>query len=121
MKGTPAIYLGRIVEKTNFRTFIYAPDGARRLVESWDEFEQCMQSGVWFATTEDAQNSAPSKPKRVRKPVVNNSVDLREPVSAAVTILESSIEVVDEDVEPLVADEGTFEVTNDDFLPKARK
>jgi hypothetical protein len=57
MEGTPATYLGRIVEKKNFRAFIYSPDGKQRLVESWEEFEANMQSGLWFATQEDAEAS----------------------------------------------------------------
>jgi hypothetical protein len=57
MKGTPAIYLGRIVEKKNFRAFVYGPNGERKLVESWDAFEAAMQSGIWFASKEDAEES----------------------------------------------------------------
>ena len=57
MEGTPAIYLDRIVEKKNFRAFIYSPDGKQRLAESWEEFEANMQSGLWFATKEDAEAS----------------------------------------------------------------
>ncbi len=49
MEGTPAIYLGRLVPKSSFRTFIYAPDGSQKLVNSWEEFESHMQSGLWFA------------------------------------------------------------------------
>lgn len=57
MKGTPAIYLGRIVEKKNFRTFIYGANGERKLVNSWDEFESSMQTGIWFTTIEEAEAS----------------------------------------------------------------
>lgn len=57
MKGTPAIYLGRIVDKAHFRTKVYGPNGEKKLVESWDAFEAAMQSGVWFATMEDAKES----------------------------------------------------------------
>jgi hypothetical protein len=57
MKGTPAIYLGRIVEKKNFRTFVYGVDGQKKLVESWDAFEAAMQSGIWFSTVQYAELS----------------------------------------------------------------
>lgn len=72
MKGTPAIYLGRIVDKENFRAFIYGPNGEKKLVESWDEFEANMQSGVWFATIHDAEASKvtvkeKSKPRTKQK------------------------------------------------------
>tara|TARA_R110000868_G_C10972576_1_gene770474 strand:+ start:10974 stop:11318 length:345 start_codon:yes stop_codon:yes gene_type:complete len=114
MDGVPAVYLGRIVSKENFRTFVYCPAGTQRLVESWDEYEQAMSSGNWFATLEDskASEAVVEKPKRVRKPAK---------VSAAVEMLEADeaddgVEVVEGD------DEGTFEVAADDgFLPKASK
>lgn len=62
MKGTPAIYLGRIVDKKHFRVFIYGAHGQKRLVESWDAFEAAMESGVWFATLQDAETAkAPVK------------------------------------------------------------
>jgi len=53
MEGIPANYLGRIVSKLNFRAFIYAQDGSQKLVNSWDEFEQHMETGLWFACKED--------------------------------------------------------------------
>ncbi len=102
MEGTPAIYKGRVVSKHHFRVFIYAPNGGQKLVESWDEFEQCMQSGLWFATKEDAfascvavgeEHPKSNRPKRVKK----------EPIS--------KIEELPEE------DNMAFEV-KDDFLPK---
>ncbi len=67
MKGVPAIYLGQIVDKQHFRTFVYAMNGDKKLVESWDEYEQHMESGLWFSTQEDAKNRVPvEKPKRTR-------------------------------------------------------
>jgi hypothetical protein len=64
MKTEPAIYLGRIVDKKHFRAFVYNASGASKLVESWDEFEAAMQSGVWFATQEDACSIQESKTKK---------------------------------------------------------
>ena len=55
MEGIPANYLGRLVSKENFRAFIYAPNGVKKLVNSWDEFEKEMASGLWFATIDEAQ------------------------------------------------------------------
>lgn len=57
MKGTPAIYLGRIVNKEKFRTHIYGSNGEKKLVESWASYEAAMQTGIWFATREDAMES----------------------------------------------------------------
>jgi len=64
MKGEPAIYLGRIVDKKHFRAFVYSASGESKLVESWDAFEAAMQSGVWFATQEDVPAVKDAKPKR---------------------------------------------------------
>ena len=109
MDGVPATYLGRIVSKENFRTFIYAKGGAKRLVESWDDFEDAMASGAWFATLEESNGEeevATPTPKKAKKP----------PVKAA-----TAVELLEEDEAPLAEDEGTFEVKDDDFLPKASK
>jgi hypothetical protein len=55
MEGIPALYLGRLVSKDNFRTFIYAPSGAKKLVESWEEYERHMGTGLWFASREGSK------------------------------------------------------------------
>jgi hypothetical protein len=117
MKDAPAIYLGQIVSKNNFRVFIYAPDGSQKLVESWDSYEKHMESGVWFATREDAQLSVPSeKPKvpRSRKEIVKPLELKEDPV-----IEDDGIDL--EEAAP--SQDLAFEVTaDDDFLPKkARK
>ena len=103
MKGTPAIYLGRIVEKENFRAFVYAPDGSTRLVDSWDEFEACMQSGLWFATQKDAQS-------RIEVAKVNDKPKTK-PSRA------KKVEFVEPEIKDEAPDDLAFEVT-DDFLPK---
>jgi hypothetical protein len=113
MDGVPANYKGRFVSKENFRTFIYAADGSQKLVTSWDEYEKHMETGIWFATRMDATPQGAckeEKPKRTKKTVdvkKGEPIDLVEQ-SPVVEILESSIEVLDEDKE-------------DDFLPKASK
>lgn len=113
MDGVPANYLGRLVSKEHFRAFIYAPDGTKRLVESWAEFEANMQTGIWFATAADATASlapvaeAPKpRPLRLKK--------ARE----LVTRLELKDEAI---AETDISDYGVaFEVT-DDFLSDASK
>lgn len=73
MANTPAIYLGKVVSKDNFRVFIYSADGSSKLVESWDEYQECMQTGVWFAEKSLNSNEEPAvkrlqeKPKRQKK------------------------------------------------------
>ncbi len=107
MDGVPAVYKGRIVSKENFRTFVYCPAGTQRLVESWDEYEHAMASGNWFATKADALavQVPVEKPKRKRSP---------SKAATAVEMLEE-----DDGVEFVDGDEGTSEVSDDDFLPKA--
>ena len=113
MQGVPAIYLGRIVDKKNFRTFVYSPDGRSKLAESWQEFESDMQSGLWFATIDDAKLSTPAeKPRRVRNKTSKND------------IADASNQKIKEDVQNLEEflkegrDSEAFEVINDDFLPE---
>ena len=76
MKGQSVNYLGKVVLKDHFRAFIYGSDGTKKLVNSWDVFEKCMQSGLWFATQKEAQAfqrtkdetpKMPAKPKKTRK------------------------------------------------------
>ena len=78
MKGTPAKYLGKIIGKENFRAYIYSADGNKKLVESWDEFELHMSTGLWFSKKADviaiqkAKEEQALKPKRTRKQKVDS-------------------------------------------------
>lgn len=109
MEGTTAIYMGRIVDKKNFRTFVYSTVGERRLVESWDEFEDAMASGIWFSTPHDAKDSLNKKGKKPKAKTIKDTEKV-----AVETKKEASNEVYDEP-----PDEAAFEVTTDDgFLPK---
>jgi hypothetical protein len=110
MKGTPAIYLGRIVEKKHFRAFVHGSNGEKKLVESWEAFEAAMQSGIWFASLEDAQamkeialeaeaNKLDEKPKSKPKP---------KPKSKP-----AKVEEVEEPSDPVENDGMVFEVTDE--------
>ncbi len=57
-------YLGRAVPKHNFRTYIFASDGRKKLVESYDEFDLFIHSDGWFATKEDAEAEATKKSRK---------------------------------------------------------
>jgi hypothetical protein len=116
MKGTPAIYLGRIIDKKHFRTFVYGSNGEKKLIESWDAFEAAMQSGIWFASLEDAKEI---------KDIGNNIEDVKnkaklkqksksKPKSQAKPL---SVEEDNDAEDVLLDDETVFEMT-DDFLPK---
>lgn len=78
MKGVPAMYLGRIVDKKHFRAFIYDLTSQTKLVESWGDFESHMQTGIWFATKEEAILKPAVKQKFEKKNksvVVNDSIE----------------------------------------------
>ncbi len=114
MKGSNAVYLGRLVSKENFRAFIYAPNGGQRLVESWAEFEANMESGVWFATKEDALAS-------IASPAIVDKPKTKTRTSKAKMAVEPVDEAFEDDNES-VHEDAAFEVTADDgFLPKASK
>jgi hypothetical protein len=46
------LYNGRTVPKDGFRVFIYGLNDTEKLVNSWDEFQQEVSSGLWFPTKE---------------------------------------------------------------------
>lgn len=48
MKGEIVQYDGRAVPKEGFRVFIYGFDNQTKLVESWEEYQKCISSGLWF-------------------------------------------------------------------------
>jgi hypothetical protein len=101
MKGVPAMYLGRIVSKDNFRTFIYATDSKQQLVESWDEYEASMQTGLWFATKEDALASVAKKAHKTK---------------ATRTYKTGVLELKQEEPTGVL---GELEIEQDDFLPNS--
>jgi len=70
MNGVLVKYLNRMVPRLSFRAFVYAQDGASKLVESYDAYQEAMASGIWFETIEDANAIAvvaEEAPKRKRK------------------------------------------------------
>ena len=113
MKGTPAVYLGRVVSKDNFRTFVYAPDGSQELIESWKEYENHMASGLWFATKDEALNQQSLKKTKRTKKLVKPKAEER-----ALELNENKepeTYLCDENSEHLMFDSEN----KDDFLPKA--
>ena len=41
-------YQGRWVDKEGFRAFVYDEKGREKLVNSYNEFEDAITSGIWF-------------------------------------------------------------------------
>lgn len=54
MKSEQFLYLGKWVDKNGFRAFVYDKKGDQKLANSYDEYEQLISSGIWYATREDA-------------------------------------------------------------------
>ena len=113
MQGVPAVYLGRIVSKDHFRAFIYAPNGSQKLVESWDEYEQHMKSGLWFATPEESnkKNIQEEKLKRVQ----NKTVKSTKIIPVVELVDEKSF--IEEEFIPIELKIVDMK-KDDDFLPK---
>lgn len=56
------MYLGRWISKKHFRTFIYNAE-TQKLVESYEEYEREIASGLWFASKDEA---IPKQPVNIR-------------------------------------------------------
>lgn len=54
MEGDFVVYEGRKVPRAHFRAFVYGTDNKQKLVNSYEEFEAAMATGIWFATKEEA-------------------------------------------------------------------
>lgn len=63
MKGETVLYNDRVVPKEGFRAFIYGFDGKTKLVNSWQEFENEVSSGLWFSS----KDKVPEKVKQKKK------------------------------------------------------
>lgn len=59
------LYQGRMVPKHSFRAFVYNTQGEQRLAQNWTDYQQLMDSCVWFSTLDDAKIhlDAEKKPK----------------------------------------------------------
>ena len=56
------LYLGRMVEKANFRTFVYNAD-SKRLVNSYQEYKEAISTGEWFDSKAGLESKKTRKPK----------------------------------------------------------
>lgn len=54
IRAGQAMYLGRWVDKSNFRAFVYNNKGEQKLANSYAEFESLTSSGLWLASKPDA-------------------------------------------------------------------
>lgn len=65
-------YLDRWVDKKHFRAFVYSATD-QHLVESWNEFEEKIASGLWFSTKSDALKAIPAPENEEVKPQIKKS------------------------------------------------
>ncbi len=119
MKGVPAVYLGRIINKDHFRTYVYGVKGEKKVVESWAEFEASMQSGIWFATKEDAKASVAPVAEDVQE-VKAKAKPRAKPKPKAVKVEEVVEAPQEAEIAHDALDDMVYEVT-DDFLPNESK
>lgn len=72
MKSVKVKYLDRMVDKDNFRTFVYGLNGQKKLVKSWNEFQSCISSGLWIDSFEENIEKKPKvRQKRNIKQIEN--------------------------------------------------
>ena len=61
------LYLGRWVKRDHFRVFVYNGED-QRLVNSYQEFSDAIESGLWFASKDDVTPKQPINIRAGRKP-----------------------------------------------------
>ena len=54
-------YLGKWVDKENFRAFLYNEKGEQKLANSYKEYESLTASGLWFASKPNASKNRKQK------------------------------------------------------------
>lgn len=59
-------FKGRLVDRDQFRAFIFNPKGERHLAESYDEYKEMVSTGLWFDSIVEAQKVRPKR-KKVKK------------------------------------------------------
>ncbi len=58
-------YLGRTICCDDFRTWIYGKNDTKKLVNSWNEYQDHINSGDWYASIEDLEKESTSEPVEV--------------------------------------------------------
>jgi hypothetical protein len=64
MLSEMVLYKGKAVPKEHFRVYIFDAHGQKKLVNSWDEFEDNISTGIWFV---DKKEIKPGKKTVTRK------------------------------------------------------
>lgn len=69
------LYLGRYVEKANFRAFIYNVEGKSHLANSYAEYERMIASGIWFPTRIHASLNIVPEQKNIKVDSKNDEIE----------------------------------------------
>ena len=72
--SSEVIYNGQRIQKHHFRAFVYGLDDKTKLVNSWDEFEAHMATGLWFPSKEDVPTKAIKTPRK--KPIKSEVLEV---------------------------------------------
>ena len=67
MEGEFVKYCGRMVPKEGFRAFIYNREGHEKLVNTWQQYEDYMAVGTWYASKEDIPAHDEPEDDKVKK------------------------------------------------------
>lgn len=73
MKGESVVYCGRLVPVEGFRTFVYDFSGKQKLVNSYLQYEEAIQSGLYFSKKDKIPAPVAEKLKKGRRKNVNGS------------------------------------------------
>jgi hypothetical protein len=60
------LYQGRVIPKEGFRAWIYSFDNNSKLVNSWEEYQTEMSSGIWFSTKDDVESKKAKQSKALK-------------------------------------------------------
>lgn len=107
MKGAPAIYFGKIISKEHFRAYVYGSDGSRKLVNSWDEYQKHMETGLWFAVKETRASRESITCPGTTSPEITLGKKNKAKKKTHETVIESSVEYIDK----ITENEVVFEVS----------
>ncbi len=61
MNESQVQYLGRWVDKNKFRVFVYSEMNEEKLANSYEEFQDLIDSGLWYETRELASKDRKQK------------------------------------------------------------
>lgn len=60
------LYQGRWVDRSSFRVYVFNTEG-KKLANSYKDYTDLIESGLWFATIEDIEPKTPVHIKTGRK------------------------------------------------------